>query len=119
MLSLPWAIANHVWEGLFAVLGLGSKTLGWMVQVGVGLYLLGNGNRLAWNSSRKWESVDQFYRVQRRWAVAGVLVAIGSLILVWLYFAGVAASQGNRFNLGDEPGGLEEWLRRITPPSTR
>lgn len=54
-----------------------------LASLGVGIYLGIKGNGLAWQK-RRWESVQQFRKVQRRWAW-GSLVAIIALVALVAY----------------------------------
>ena len=53
------------------------------------LFVLGaKGSAWAWRNGR-WDSVEHFKRVQRRWAIAGVAVWIGALVLGGAIVGGV------------------------------
>jgi serine/threonine-protein kinase len=81
-----WCIPNQVWIGLISWTDLSLITL--PVTLGmtwpVMAVILGvKGNEWAWKS-RRWNSVKDFKRQQRVWAIAGFLIAIALLILVSL-----------------------------------
>lgn len=67
LLSWIWAIGNRTWWGLFGLI----PGVGLVVRILLGM----NGRRWAWQN-RRWDSVTHFNRVQRRWSVAGGLLAL-------------------------------------------
>ena len=74
LLSWIWGIGNNVLAALLALI----PVLGIIM-----IFVLGaRGSRWAWRHKR-WESVEHFRRVQRKWAIAGVIV--------WLVLIGVVA----------------------------
>lgn len=74
--SWVWAIGNRTWWGLFGLI----PGVGLVVRVLLGM----NGRRSAWQN-RRWNSVEHFNRVQRRWSMAG-----GALL--GLALAGIVAA---------------------------
>ncbi|MGD0504673.1 MAG: hypothetical protein ABSD02_18180 [Steroidobacteraceae bacterium] len=71
-LSWIWAVFNKTWLGLLALI----PYIGFLVAVYLGV----KGRELAWRNKR-WESLEQFNHVQRRWSVWGVIIVIGAVIL--------------------------------------
>jgi tetratricopeptide (TPR) repeat protein len=76
LMSWIWAIGNRVWIGLLAL----PFTL--IIDIVLGI----KGNEWAWRS-RKWESVEQFKKVQLTWAIwgwviRGLQVAVVILLIV-------------------------------------
>lgn len=77
MFNWIWALSNRTWIGLFALL----PYVGFLMAVALGI----KGREWAWRN-KKWESVEHFQRVQRRWslwsllfvgvAIVGILAAI-------------------------------------------
>lgn len=67
LLSWIWAIFNRTWLGLLCLI----PGVGFVMQ----LVLLFKGREWAWKN-KKWESVERFNRVQRNWAIAGLLLTI-------------------------------------------
>ena len=80
LLTWIWGIGNGVYVALLClvpVLGI------------VMMFVLGSkGNELAWRAKR-WESVEQFQRSQRKWAWSAVGV-YGGVIVLWILIAGAA-----------------------------
>ena len=84
LLNWIWAIGNNTWIGLLALI----PYIGFVMAIILGI----KGKEWAWKN-KKWESVDHFQRVQKKWTywgvgiilfsfVAGVLAAIIIPILV-------------------------------------
>lgn len=78
-LSWVWAIANNTWIGLLSLIP----------YVGIIMwFILGSkGNEWAWQN-RKWESAEEFKRVQGVWAKSGLvtfLVVSGIAIVVSIF----------------------------------
>lgn len=72
-LSWLWGIYHNVWLSLLQFV----PVLGWFWWIVLGV----KGNEWAWRA-KKWESVEQFKKVQRRWRVWGM----GVLVCILLYF---------------------------------
>ena len=66
-----WSIFNKTWIGLLALI----PYVGFIV----GIYLGFKGRELAWRNKR-WESLEHFNRVQRKWSLWGLLI-IGIALL--------------------------------------
>lgn len=83
LLNWIWAIGNRTWFGLAALL----PVVGWIVP----FFLLIKGNEWAWRNKR-WDSVEHFRRVQRRWAQWGVGLLLGGILVggIGLYTANEA-----------------------------
>lgn len=72
-MHLIWGLAHRVWIALLIFVPI--------VNIAVPFILGAMGNTLAWRA-RRWESVEHFKRVQRRWATAGVAVFVVAALLV-------------------------------------
>jgi hypothetical protein len=59
-LNWIWAIGNSTWIGLLAL----TPYLGFVMAIVLGI----NGREWAWQNKR-WDSVEHFNRVQRRWSL--------------------------------------------------
>ena len=72
LLNWIWAIGNQTWIGLFAFLPF------------VGLimfFVLGfKGREWAWRN-KKWDSVEHFQTVQRKWSFWGLVIYLGPIFL--------------------------------------
>jgi hypothetical protein len=79
LLNWIWGIGNNTFIALLALIPF----FGFVM-----LFVLGaKGSRWAWQNGR-WESVQHFKRVQRLWAIWGVVIWIGAIVL----FRGVFGS---------------------------
>jgi len=72
LLNWIWAIGNRTWIGLLALIPY--------VGFGIAIWLGFKGREMAWRNG-KWESVEHFNRVQKRWSQWGVGVMIASLVI--------------------------------------
>jgi Cytochrome oxidase complex assembly protein 1 len=76
LLNWIWGIGNNTYIALLTLV----PVVGFVM-----IFVLGaKGNRWAWENGR-WDSVAHFKRVQRRWAIAGLVVWLGGIAL----FAGI------------------------------
>jgi hypothetical protein len=71
-LNWIWAIFNRVWIGLLALIPL--------VNIVMAFVLGFKGREWAWKSGR-WQSVEHFEQVQRKWNLAGWIVIAVALVL--------------------------------------
>ena len=72
-----WAICNNVWIGLLALIPY--------VGLLVAIYLGSKGRALAWKSKR-WNSVEHFNEVQKKWDFWAAVIFFGVVILLCLAF---------------------------------
>jgi hypothetical protein len=70
VLTWIWGIFNSTYIALLALIP--------GVNLIMAFVLGAKGNEWAWRN-RRWESVERFRRVQRNWAVAGLIVAVVAL----------------------------------------
>jgi hypothetical protein len=68
LLNWIWAIGNKTWIGLLAFL----PYVGLIVAIILGV----KGREWAWKNKR-WDSLEHFDRVQKRWSFWGVVLVIG------------------------------------------
>lgn len=80
-LNWIWGIVHHVWISLLVFIPIFGL---------IGFFVLGfNGNEWAWRK-RKWQSVEHFLAVQKKWRPWGifffVLALVSTLVqLIWWY----------------------------------
>lgn len=84
-------LLNWIW-------GLGNKTfitliifpislaayipfVGWLVTLGCSIWFGIKGNEWAWQNKR-WESIEHFHAVQKKWAMWGVILFVLQMILI-------------------------------------
>jgi hypothetical protein len=73
LLSWIWGVGNNTFIALLALIPI----VGQLVMP----FVLGfNGSRWAWRNGR-WDSVEHFKRVQRLWAIWGVIIWLGFITL--------------------------------------
>ena len=68
LLNWIWAIANRTWIGLLCFI----PYIGFLFSIYLGVM----GRELAWRNKR-WDSLEHFNRVQRRWSVWGLILIVG------------------------------------------
>jgi hypothetical protein len=96
--DIPPELDRWNWGAFFLnwIWGIGNGTPIALITLipGVGLIMmmvLGfRGSRWAWRNKR-WDSVEQFKRVQRHWAIAGLIVWLAGIALLVAIFAGTFA----------------------------
>ena len=67
LLNWIWAIGNKTWIGLIALI----PYVGFIMAIVLGF----KGREWAWKSKR-WDSVEHFQRVQKKWSFWGVLLTV-------------------------------------------
>ena len=73
-----WAIFNNTWIGLLALIPGVNLVM---------IFVLGaKGREWAWKN-KKWDSVEHFNRVQRKWSLWGIWLVVIGLVLAFLVFA--------------------------------
>jgi hypothetical protein len=72
LLNWIWGIGNNTYIALLTFIPLFGII--WVFVLGA------KGSAWAWRNGR-WDSVEHFKRVQRRWAIAGAIIWIGGLVL--------------------------------------
>lgn len=71
-----WAIGNRTWIGLLAFI----PYIGWIMAFWLGF----KGREMAWKN-KKWDSLEHFNRVQRRWSQWGLATMVAAMVLgVWV-----------------------------------
>ena len=68
LLNWIWAIGNRTWIGLLAIV----PYIGFIMA----FYLGFKGREMAWRNKR-WDSIDEFNRVQKKWSKWGVILVVG------------------------------------------
>jgi hypothetical protein len=107
--TVPGEIDRWNWGAFFLnwIWGIGNGTPIALLTLipGFGLimlFVLGvKGSSWAWRNKR-WDSVAHFKRVQRRWAIAGLIVWVAGIALLVAMFAGAFAliSNSEAYKLG-------------------
>ncbi|QQG50381.1 MAG: ribonuclease G [Candidatus Berkelbacteria bacterium] len=95
-LNWIWSIFNKVWIGLLALVLPFIPVVGGIGVLVMAIVLGLKGSEWAWKS-RKFESVEQFKKVQKAWAIWGLVIfVIGIVIMVstWSIVAGMLFGSG-------------------------
>ena len=80
LLNWIWGIGNNTFVALLALIPI----FGFIM-----MFVLGaKGSRWAWQNGR-WDSLEHFKRVQRRWAIAGFVLLFAGIALGGSIFGGV------------------------------
>jgi hypothetical protein len=78
LLTWVWAIGNNTWVGLLALL----PYVGLVMSIILGY----KGRKWAWQN-KKWQSVEHFQDVQRKWTLWGIVFSVVSLVVgIWIFF---------------------------------
>jgi hypothetical protein len=72
LLSWIWAIGNKTWLGLLAFV----PYIGFFVAIALGI----KGREWAWQNKR-WDSIEHFQEVQKKWSFWGVILVLGSFLI--------------------------------------
>lgn len=75
LLTWIWGLFHKVWWSLLVLIPI------WPVSLFIAVLLGARGNRLAWRN-KKYLSLDEFRKSQKRWAYSGLLVFIIIITLV-------------------------------------
>jgi hypothetical protein len=85
LLNWIWAVGNRTWIGLLCLV----PYIGFVV----GIYLGIKGRELAWRNKR-WDSVEHFNRVQRKWSIWALVLIFGVAGIGILAAIAIPAYQG-------------------------
>lgn len=77
-LTWIWAIGHSTWIGLLALI----SPISLIMAIILGI----KGNEWAWNN-RKFENIDQFKAVQKKWAAWGLALFLVSIVLMFAIMA--------------------------------
>ncbi len=80
LLNWIWGLGNDTFIALLTLV----PGLGFIMMIVLGL----RGSRWAWRNGR-WDSVEHFKRVQRKWAIWGAVVWLGCALLGVTFFGGI------------------------------
>lgn len=111
LLNWIWGMFNNTWLALLALLPVANLI--------VPFWLLFKGRELAWQNKR-WQSVEHFNRVQRRWGIAGtalLLFAVLGMASIW-YQAGERDALRDKVHTLDDAT-FERTIETINDPRER
>lgn len=92
LLTWIWGLGNRAYITLLVFVGTVLSFIpfiGWLVPLGLGIWFGIKGNTWAWQN-KKWQSVEHFHAVQRKWALAGVIVLILTFVFAILLIVLIA-----------------------------
>lgn len=87
-LNWIWGIYHKSYLTLIMIPASFIPYIGSMITLGLSIWFGVEGNKWAWQN-RRWESIEQFHAVQKKWAIAGIVV---SLIIVPILVMGIVAA---------------------------
>ncbi|QSX75121.1 hypothetical protein HIV01_000645 [Lysobacter arenosi] len=84
LLNWIWAVSNRTWIGLLCFI----PYVGFVMSIVLGI----KGREWAWRNKR-WDSVEHFQRVQRKWSIWSLVVIVGVMGLAILAAIAIPAYQ--------------------------
>lgn len=72
LLNWIWACFNKTWIGLLALV----PYVGFIMAIYLGI----KGREMAWRNKR-WDSLEHFNRVQRKWSMWSLILVLGAMLL--------------------------------------
>jgi hypothetical protein len=74
-LTWLWGISNQVWISLLALIPFPLISIAMMIILGI------KGSELAWQY-KKWDSIEQFQKSQRKWKFWGIASLLAPVVLI-------------------------------------
>ncbi len=102
LLNWIWAIGNRVWIGLLALI----PYVGFVMVIILAI----KGREWAWQN-HKWDSVEHFQRVQRQWAIWGIVI-----FCVFFILGFAAAILAPIFIATQNPEMIQEFTDQLSNP---
>ena len=95
LLSWIWGIFNRSYLTFLVLIAVFVPFVGAIICIGLDIWFGIKGNEWAWQNKR-WESAEYFHEVQRKWAVAGIIVFIVGLAfqIISVGFLALLATSG-------------------------
>lgn len=112
LLNWIWAIGNRTWIGLLTLIPF--------INIVMVFVLGAKGREWAWKN-KPWDSVEHFNRVQRKWSMWGIGLALFSLLLTGLIIVSsmfFMASAGSKFSGFSVPSGMDTVETPAQPDDT-
>ena len=99
LLPWIWGIGNNVRVALWGLLCflMWIPVIGAIIALGLLIFQIWlgiNGNRLAWNSKR-WNNIEHFNDVQRKWAMWSVIILFGVPFAIAFIAAFISSANGS------------------------
>lgn len=80
LLTWIWGLGNNVWISLLALLSI-IPYVGWIGGLVMSIILGLHGSEWAWQR-KKWDSIEHFNQVQRKWMWWGIASLAASILLI-------------------------------------
>lgn len=83
LLSWIWGLGNNTYITLLifaTILVAWIPIIGWLISLGVCIWFGTKGNEWAWQNKR-FQSVEHFHEYQKKWAIAGGILYLVSIII--------------------------------------
>lgn len=82
LITWIWAIGNNTLLGLLSLI----PTIGFIISIIFGL----KGNEWAWQN-KKFENIEQFKSIQKKWMIWGLVIAILPIAIILLLYSSLTA----------------------------
>ena len=106
-----WAVFNRSWIGLLGLIPV--------LSLPIALVLLFKGRDWAWRNKR-WQSVEHFNEVQRKWSIAGVVIAVIGSFLWFQFLQDVSEfTEEEALQMQEQREELQDRLETIEDPEQR
>lgn len=92
LLNWIWGLGNKTYLPLIVLPIAFVPVLGPLVNLGLAIWFGFKGNEWAWQN-KQWQSIEHFEDVQKKWAIAAVIILVVSFVLGLLMgiLGGIAA----------------------------
>ena len=83
LLSWIWGLGNKTYITLIifaTILVAWIPIVGWLISLGLCIWFGTKGNEWAWQNKR-FESIEHFHEYQKKWAIAGTVLYLVSIII--------------------------------------
>ena len=94
-LSWIWGLFHKSYLTLLTIPAVFIPFIGAFVCIGLDVWFGIKGNEWAWQN-KKWESVEHFHSVQKKWAIAGIIVFVVGMLfqIISVGFMALIATSG-------------------------
>lgn len=83
LLTWIWGIGNRSWITLISLAVSFVPVIGGLAYIGLSIWFGYKGNEWAWQN-KQWDSIEQFNKVQRTWAILGAILSVATTVLITL-----------------------------------
>ena len=100
-LSWIWGLGNNTYLPLIILVTYIIPWVGSIASIGLAIWFGIKGNTWAWQNKR-WESIEHFHAVQKKWAIAGIICASIGVLLAILLACGLLFIGAKAVEMGQE-----------------